>query len=135
VLILTALVFVMFCLLVSAFMPLAPLIPALHYLLLLYQQRFNKRFTRRLKRKPVAVQKYRFNAKPQWVIDAVIYLKVFMPNVGVRSIANTFNRMHSKQKLCGEGYREHRTVCGLGWNACGVSNTVESFLNRGVPNI
>jgi putative transposase len=104
VLILTALVFVMFCLLVSAFMPLAPLIPALHYLLLLYQQRFNKRFTRRLKRKPVAVKKYRFNAKPQWVIDAVIYLKVFMPNVRVRSIANTFNRMHSNRATVSKSF-------------------------------
>ncbi len=97
-LILIALVFVMFCVFVSG------LAPALPYLLLLYQQRFNKRFTRRLKRKPAAKQKYRFKAKPQWVIDAVIYLKVFMQNAGVRSIANTFNRIYGARETVSKSF-------------------------------
>jgi putative transposase len=104
VLILIALVLMVFWLLVSVLALPASLLPALPYLHLLYQQRFNKRFTRRLKRKPVDVQKYHFSRKPQWVIDAVIYLKVFMPNAGVRSIANAFNRAHGHRATVSKSF-------------------------------
>ncbi len=76
----------------------------LFFVLLFYWQCYNKPFTRRLKRKPVATQKYRFNAKPQWVINAVIRLKVFMPSAGVRSIANTFNRIYGKHTTVSKSF-------------------------------
>jgi hypothetical protein len=91
----------MFCVFVSG------LTSALPYLLLLYQQRFNKRFSRRLKRKPVTERneyKYCFRAKQQWVIDAVIYLKVFMPDAGVRSIANMFNRIYGHRETVSKSF-------------------------------
>jgi len=33
-------------------------------------------------------------AKPQWVINEVIRLKALIPDVGCRTIATTFNRLH-----------------------------------------
>ena len=76
----------------------------LFIMLLVYRQRYNNRFTRRLKRKPIAIQKHRFNAKPQWVIDAVIRLKVFMPASGVRMIAMTFNRIYGKRETVSKSF-------------------------------
>ena len=74
------------------------------FVLLAYWQRLNKPFTRRIKRKPVAVQKHRFNPKPQWVTDAVIRLKVFMPSAGVRMIAMTFNRIYAKRETVSKSF-------------------------------
>ena len=72
--------------------------------LLVCQLRYNSRFTRRLKRKPIPIQKHSFNAKPQWVIDAVIRLKVFMPASGVRMIAMTFNRIYGKRATVSKNF-------------------------------
>jgi putative transposase len=74
------------------------------FALLAYWQRLSKPFTRRIKRKPVAVQKHRFNPKPQWVTDAVIRLKVFMPSSGVRTIAITFNRIYAKRETVSKSF-------------------------------
>jgi putative transposase len=67
-------------------------------------RRVNKRFTRRLKRKEIPAQQHRFNPKPQWLIDAIIRLKSFMPNEGVRTIANTFNRIHGSRETVGKSF-------------------------------
>ena len=72
--------------------------------LFVQQLRINRRFTRRLRRKPIALQKHRFSPKPQWVIDAIIKLKAFMPSAGVRTIASTFNRIHGKRETVSKSF-------------------------------
>ena len=76
----------------------------LFFVLLVWWRRCNGPFIRRLKRRPVGLQKHRFNAKPQWVIDAVIRLKVFMPCAGVRMIAMTFNRIYGERATVSKSF-------------------------------
>ena len=89
-----------------------------HFYLLNFWRRFNQPFTRRLKRKSVAGQKYCFNAKPQWVIAAFIRLKVFMPAAGVRTISNNFNGIYRKRETVSKSFvakvlRNHRYAIAM----------------------
>ena len=76
----------------------------LFFVLRCYWHRYNKPFTRRLKRKSVVTQNHRFKAKPQWVTDAVIRLKIFLPAAGVRTITNNFNRIYGKRETVSKSY-------------------------------
>ena len=43
--------------------------------------------------------RYRYQPKPSWVKDKVIYLKANLPNYGCRKIAVTFNRIYANKNV------------------------------------
>jgi hypothetical protein len=65
---------------------------------------------RRFRRRPVvfpalAPQRGR---KPEWVGEEVLRLRAIMPELGVRKLAHTFNRLHGPAMMVGTSSRPGR---------------------------
>ncbi|MDP8034422.1 hypothetical protein QJU43_09190, partial [Pasteurella atlantica] len=77
------------------------LLISLFILLLLIQYHYPKpQKSYCTKPNPTQPNTHKNHPKPQWVIDKIIYLKATMgKQAGCRKIANTFNRLHTTEKV------------------------------------